>query len=119
MSITYPSVDDRVAPAVIGVVVVGCYVGLLSWLMEHSSYDVWGAMIVGPALVIISIPLLRRACRTESDSWMSQLIVIAFALKLLGGLARYFVVSSSYGGTAFDDDVDSPKRPLPLLPLDR
>ena len=100
MSLTYPVLENRAAPVLAGVAAVGCYVGLLSWLMEHSTYDVWGGLIVGPALIIISLPLLRKAIRVETDSWVAQLLVVAFALKLIGGAVRYFVVSSSYGGNA-------------------
>ena len=55
---------------VIGLALVLGYLVALAWAMESLSYDVWGAMVVGPVLVAISIPILARAGRADpTRSW--------------------------------------------------
>jgi hypothetical protein len=100
MSLAYAAGPSRNAPLVAGVAAVGCYVAALSWSMEHATYDVWGALISVPVLMMLSIPLLRRAIRIENDRWVAQLLVLAFVLKMAGSLARYLVASSAYGGAS-------------------
>lgn len=97
LSIRQPSLAG---PAVLGVAAIGGYVAALAWSMEHATYDVWGALVSIPILVAASIPLLRRAASIEQDRWFTQVLVLAFVVKLAGGLVRYFVIVSAYGGVA-------------------
>ena len=115
MAATYVAEPSRFAPAVIGVTAVGAYVAALSWSMEHATYDVWGALISVPLLVVISVPLLRRAIRIEGERWFTSLFIAAFALKLGGGLARYFVVQYTYSGVADANSFDQSGQRLSHL----
>ena len=89
------------APAVIltgGVIVLIVYVAALSWTARHYTYDLWGALIIGPILFAGSIPILRRAARREVDQRIGALLIWGLALKLLAAPLRYAVTSSLYGG---------------------
>jgi hypothetical protein len=85
---------------VIGVALALGYLVALAWAMENLSYDVWGAMVVGPVLVAISVPILARAARADGDPMMGKILFAAFAAKMVGALLRYAVTFEVYGGRA-------------------
>ncbi len=87
-----------VAPA--GIVMAVAYFGGLGWSMDHASYDVWGALLLAPVLVLLTVPLARRAARREEDRTMVVLIVSAIVLKLVGSYVRYLVAFDLYDGVA-------------------
>ena len=62
---------------------VALVAGTMSWLMEHGSYDTWAAIPVAIGLVVVSVPMLRRAASLESDVRIARLLWVAFGLKLL------------------------------------
>jgi hypothetical protein len=84
----------------VGLVVVAGYVGWFMWLMQHGTYDQWGAMIVGPVLVLVSLPILARVAAATREPWFLGLVVTALVVKLLASLARYWVAFILYGGVA-------------------
>ncbi len=99
------AVSRRAAAMPNGILVVGLalvlgYLFALAWAMENLSYDVSGAMVVGPVLVAISIPILARAARADPDPVMGKILFAAFAVKMLGALLRYAVTFEVYGGRA-------------------
>jgi hypothetical protein len=79
---------------------VGTIVGSVTWLMEHGSYNVYAGILVALALVAVSVPLLRRAIRYESDPRIARLLWLALCCKLLASLARYAVAFGLYDGNA-------------------
>jgi hypothetical protein len=78
---------------------VAGYVTAMAW-SSHLGYDIWGALVVGPVLVAINVPLLRAAMRREAERRLAMLVAVAFALKLLAAIPRYLVAFVLYGGTA-------------------
>ena len=82
----------------IGIALTAVYVGTLMYLMPRAAYDTWGALIVGPLLFVVTIPLLVRQARREGDPWVFWLLLAALVMKLLGSLLRAYVVSDVYGG---------------------
>jgi hypothetical protein len=87
-------------PVLVGVALVLGYLVALAWAMGNVSYDIWGAMVVGPVLVAITIPIVERAGRADADSAMTTILFIAFAAKMLGALVRYAVTFEIYAGRA-------------------
>jgi hypothetical protein len=85
---------------VFSLVVVGGYVAAVMWAMEHSYYNVWGALLVAPVLIAISVPLITRAAAREQDARLGQLIIFALVLKLVASMARYHVAFDVYDGVA-------------------
>ncbi|MGI9119550.1 MAG: hypothetical protein ACR2G7_05420 [Acidimicrobiales bacterium] len=74
------------------------YVVALSWAMQRTSFDVWGGMIVLPALLAVTIPLVTRGARQEGDVRMVRILSLAVVAKLVvGTLARYAVIFAVYG----------------------
>ncbi|MGH9085908.1 MAG: hypothetical protein ACRDYW_10680 [Acidimicrobiales bacterium] len=82
------------------VALVGGVVGVITWLMEHGSYDIFAGIIVGMVLIAGSLPLLRRAADLEVDARMARLVWLAFACKLLAAIPRYMVAFGLYDGQA-------------------
>lgn len=80
----------------VGLAGVGLYVAVLLTLMRTTSYDLWGAMVVAPVLVAITIPILRRQAWREADPRLFWILFAALLLKLLGSLARSYQVFVLY-----------------------
>jgi hypothetical protein len=87
-----------------GIALVGIgattYLALLAWAWQHTSYDVWGAILIAPVLVALTIPIARRVAHDENESSMVRIIMSALAVKLLMALVRYAVAFGVYGGYA-------------------
>jgi hypothetical protein len=86
--------------ATVAFLAASAYLAMLAWGMANLSFDIWGAMVVGPVLVAISAPLLAAAIRREADPRMAKIIVTAFVVKMLGALVRYAVTFEVYAGRA-------------------
>lgn len=87
-------------PLVVMVTGVLFYLVGLAWAWQHTSYDVWGAVLLAPLLILLTIPLARRATRDERDSGIARLILGGIVIKLLMTLVRYAVAFGLYGGSA-------------------
>src|SRR5437660_458886 len=94
-----PSVSPRRA-LWIGLGIVTAFLAVTLGAMPHVSYDVWAAIIVGPALFALTLPLLSRQSRRERDRRFFWLLVLALALKLGAGIAADYVAFDVYGGAA-------------------
>jgi hypothetical protein len=91
----------RVAVVVtIGVLLTVLFVAALTIVPQRTTYDVWGALFIGPILVLISLPALARQARRERDRRLFWILVLALVLKLLGGVARNYVGEEVYAGVA-------------------
>jgi hypothetical protein len=89
----------RVSPlTVIGLVAVAVYLVVVGWAMGNASFDIWGALVVGPVLIAFSLPVLWRLLRNEDDPRVVRLIFAALFLKLFGSIIRYAVAFEVYGG---------------------
>jgi len=85
---------------VLGLVAVGAYVAALGWLMQHRTYDTWGALVIAPILILVTLPVLARAARATGQPWLYGWTVTALVAKLLASYARYYVAFVVYGGDA-------------------
>jgi len=86
--------------ATLGFAAAAAYLILLALAMTRVSFDVWGALVVAPALTAGSLVLLARARRREVDPWIGKLLVIAFVTKMVGAVVRYAVTFEVYAGRA-------------------
>jgi hypothetical protein len=84
--------------AVGGIVLTALIVGAFSILPQVTTYDSWGAIFIGPILLLISLPALSRQARREGNGRVFWLLLFALVLKLLGGLLRDYVANEVYGG---------------------
>lgn len=87
-------------PQVFGVLIVTAYAAITLYGVGRWSYDIWGALIIGPVLVALSLPVLALLTRHEADSWLPGLLVGALVVKLLAAVPRWAVAFVLYGGTA-------------------
>ncbi len=81
-------------------VVVVVYVCSLAYAFSRASAEVWGALLLLPVLVGITIPLCRSAGRAQNDPRLARLLVVALVLKMLGTCIRYAVAFKVYSGEA-------------------
>ena len=86
--------------AVAGAVAVAGYLFALGSAMNDASYEVWSALVLVPVLALISVPMIRRAARTDEDPSLVVFLGVALALKLIGAYVRYLVAFEVYGGVA-------------------
>ncbi len=89
-------------PQVFGVLLVTAYAAVTLYGVGRWSYDIWGALIIGPILVAASLPVLAMLTRhdAETDPWLPRLLVTALVVKLLAAVPRWAVAFVLYGGTA-------------------
>lgn len=79
--------------------VIGLYVSVLGYGMSNWSFDIWGAFVVAPVLLVVTIPLVTRSARQEGDRFMERVLVLAVLTKVVfGTLTRYAMVYEVYGG---------------------
>jgi hypothetical protein len=79
------------AVLVIGLSFAAAYVGALMWLMSSSTYNFWGALLIAPILVAVSLPVLARQARREGDPQLFRLLLAGLILKLAASVVRYWV----------------------------
>src|SRR5262245_26031108 len=66
--------------------------------METSTYDTWSALLIGPLLTLVSLPILAREARRQGSRSIFHLLILALLLKLVGALVRYYADFEVYGG---------------------
>lgn len=91
---TGPSALPVILIAAVSVTLVG-----LAVTVERYGYDVWGAFVWGPVLVLISVPLCGAVARRCGDPGVARFLVGAAVLKIVvGGVARSAGTALLYDG---------------------
>lgn len=67
---------------------------------NSGDYELWAALTFVPILVLVSVYLIERASRVEQGPWLLRLLLVAFALKALATVARYWMAFVMYDGVA-------------------
>ncbi len=75
------------------------YLAVTGWAMQALSYDIWGAFIIAPVLLVASAPLIRIAFGGRLER-LTTIAWIGLLAKLAGGLIGYAVRFDAYGGSA-------------------
>jgi len=109
---TTDAVSHRAVAVLLAPLVV-VYAGTFAYAMQHTSYDVWGALWLGPALIVVSVPVLLRFAHNEPDPQIGRILVLALVLKLVAAVPRYYMVAVLYeAGDSFRyDDTATRLRP--------
>jgi hypothetical protein len=98
------SAPKKAPPSVLvtlfGFVVGTVYVVSLLYAFMAASMEVWGALLLVPVLVGLTLPLLTRAAAQQDDPRFKRLLVVALVLKMVGAVIRYGVAFDVYGGQA-------------------
>jgi hypothetical protein len=84
----------------VGLVITAIYVASLLILMGTTDYDTWGAMLVAPVLIFLTLPALHRQAHRERDRRLFAILILALLVKLGGGIVRDFVAFDVYKGVA-------------------
>ena len=75
------------------------YLAVTGWAMYSLSYDIWGAFVIAPVLLVASSPLIRIAFSGKLER-LVPIAWIGLGAKLAGGLIGYAVRFDAYGGSA-------------------
>ena len=71
--------------------------------MQTSTYEFWGALLVGAILLVATVPLATRAARRWNDPQLGRLILLAAFVKLaVGSTLRYVVAYYVYSASDSD-----------------
>ena len=90
---------DRVV-TIIGLELTALAVSGALLVLNATTYDVGGAAIIAPVLLLLSIPVLQHQARREGDPTIFRLLLFALVLKLVASFLRYYVDFHVYGGAA-------------------
>lgn len=88
------------AVTLVGLAVVAVYVVMAMGRLRGVHYDVWGALLIGPALLALTVPLARRAALREDDPRLLRILLGATVLALAFAVVRYSVAFGVYDGVA-------------------
>ena len=89
-----------------GLVFALCLLGICASLiarmfeMSEDTFNVWGALLIGPMLFAISLPILSREARKLGDRKLMKVFTLALLCMFAGALIRYFVTYEIYDGQA-------------------
>lgn len=83
-----------------GLLLVAGYAAVVFRAAYTAPYDIWGALLVAPALILVTAPIARRVARVEADPRMGRLVLVALVTKLGASLVRYAVAFDVYDGAA-------------------
>jgi hypothetical protein len=86
--------------ALLGLALSGLLLVALLWTLTNADYDVSGAVIIAPILLLLTLPLARHVARIDGDPVMVRIIMLALVLKLLAAVVRYLVAFEVYDGSA-------------------
>jgi hypothetical protein len=71
----------------------------LALTVDRYSYDIWGAFIWGPALLMAALPLTRWIARRTGDPGAVRVLMAAAFVKIVGGgWGRFITAQAFYDG---------------------
>jgi hypothetical protein len=119
---TRRAASDGASPRAVAVLLlplVAAYSALFAYAVNTTSYDVWGALVVAPVLITISLPILFRFAKSEADHRIGAILILALILKLAFSIPRYYMVTVLYesGDSLRYDAAATAMRPY-LINLD-
>jgi hypothetical protein len=82
------------------------YAVVLGLAMDLEPYRVWAPLWVVPLLGAVGAPLLRRACRQESDRFVRRVFWIAWSIKPAAAIVNYTVQYIVYKGVVDASNFD-------------
>jgi hypothetical protein len=85
---------------VVGVALAAVLVLAVLLVAAAGGPDASGALLVGPILFLVSLPVFSRRARLEGDRRLFWLLVLALLAKFIGSVVRYYVAFDVYGGVA-------------------
>ena len=84
----------------VGLILLTAFFAATLGAMPRATYETWGALIIGPGLFALTLPLLARQSKRERDRRLFWLLALALALKLGAGIVADYVAFDVYGGSA-------------------
>jgi hypothetical protein len=95
-----PTPAGSLTTTVVAAGAVACVAGL-AIAVQTTTYDIWAAFWIAPALLLLTVPIARRAAARFGDPRLGKTILLAAAVKVIGGsVARYVMAYGVYDGAA-------------------
>jgi hypothetical protein len=91
---------------------IGAFVVVFVILMETTTYDIWGGLVIAPILIAATVPMLRHQARREADPRAFSLLFAGILVHFLGAVARYVL-----GFLIYDNKGDAYKYHLDAIAL--
>lgn len=86
-----------IGPVVVLATVLTIPIGL-AVMVDGATYDTWGAVIWGPILLLLALPLCRWVAHKTNEPDLVGFLFAAAALKIvIGAVTRYYMVDAVYG----------------------
>ncbi len=95
-----PRATTHTLVAALGLVAIAAYLFGLAWAIQNTTYDVWGAILIAPALVGASYAFVSWGARRTGDTRILRLLPVILALKLFGTVTYALVISQTYGSVS-------------------
>jgi hypothetical protein len=114
---TAPSKTAPKPPTSVGLLLFTClsvivYLCALVYSFSKASAEVWGALLLLPILIGITLPLCSAVGRAQNDVRLTRLLGVALVLKMIGACVRYAVAFQVYNGEADSRVYDHAGRQL-------
>jgi hypothetical protein len=84
----------------VGLALVVAWAWSLTQVMESGRADLWSALVIGPMLVLVSVPMVGRAARADGWPAVLPLLWLVLLLKFAASYVRYVVAFDVYGGSS-------------------
>jgi hypothetical protein len=92
-------VVTRYRPEILAITLVTVALGVLGFVMNRATYEVWGGVLLIPILSLVMLPAIRWFLRKDLTH-LVRVLSFGYLLKIAGTLFRYFVFAKVYGGFA-------------------
>jgi hypothetical protein len=90
------SFDARGLIIPVSVLAMGILVGGVFLVLDTSSYNLAGGLIVAPIIFAVSLPAFVRQARREDDPRVLKILIVALSVKLIASLVRYYITFHVY-----------------------
>jgi hypothetical protein len=74
------------------------YLALVGRLVATTTFDIWGGALLAPILVLACLPWFQRWQGDLRLPWFATVAALALVMKLLGAVARWYVIFYLYDG---------------------
>jgi len=89
------------APAgilILGLLLMVVYIAMSLILMDPAHEESGAALIVGPLLILVSVPIVMKSVGKDGDPRLVAIVLLALMMKVVWTLIRYYVTFEIYGG---------------------
>ena len=96
------ALDPPKKSGVAGTVMLGAFMSLVLFILSRplkgmNAYSWFGAIVLVPFLIAITLPVIKREAEHDGDPTLARFLIIALIVKLIGAYLRYKLTLDLYG----------------------